>query len=290
MSNQKKLINKSGPVIVVYVPVLHEGYLQLFKNHPEAKELFLFGDDVIAEFSHLDRDIRRISPELVKKAVEAWGIFDKVEILTKEKIKELTESKTTLVVSDDDLTQELIEKYFNKNPVEKDTIFLRWDKKTSIIEAAVNPDGKVSSEEFDQKMIALCKEEAKKSKDWWRRVGVIVIKEGKIIKEQHNEYVPVDQIANVEGDPRGNFKSGIHIESSLALHAEAAIVAWAAKEGISLKGATIYAETFPCPPCAKQLAYSGIKTLYYRTGYKVLDAERILKSQGVEIIFVEMVK
>jgi dCMP deaminase len=98
--------------------------------------------------------------------------------------------------------------------------------------------------------------------------------------------VPSDQIANDEGDPRGNFKAGQHLESSLALHAEASIVAQAAKSGISLEGADIYVDTFPCPPCAKQLAYSGIKTLCYRNGYAVLDGERILKSQGVKIIFV----
>lgn len=284
------MANKNSKIIIAYIPVLHEGYLQLFKNHPEAKTLYLFGDDVIAEFAHLDRDIRRISPDLIKKAIESWDIFDTVEILTQEKIKEIAKDKIALIVSDDDLTEELISKYFSKNPIKKDTIFLRWDKKTSIIEAAVNPDGKVSEKDFDKKMIELCRDEAKKSKDWWRRIGVVVIKDGKIIRTEHNKYVPSDQIANVEGDPRGNFKSGVHIESSLALHAEASVVAWAAKEGISLKGATIYAETFPCPPCAKQLAYSGISTLYYRTGYRVLDAERILKDQGVEIIFVDMGK
>jgi dCMP deaminase len=278
---------KENKAIVCYVPVLHDGYLQLFKNHPDAKNLYLFGDDVILEFAQLDRDIRRINPELVKKSVEAWNIFDTVEILTQEKIKELAEAKTTIVISDDDITNELAVKYFKNNPIEKDTIFLRWDKKTSIVEAAVNPDGKISHEEFDRKMIAACKDEAKKSKDWWRRIGVIVIKDGKIIREEHNQYVPNDQIAYIEGDPRGNFKSGIHLESSLALHAEASIVAWAAKEGISLKGATIYAETFPCPPCAKQLAYAGISKLYYRTGYRVLDAESILKSQGVEVVWVD---
>lgn len=282
-----KIQKRKNKAIVCYVPVLHEGYHTLFKNHSDASVLYIFGDDVIHEFAHLDRDIRRISPLLVKKAIEAWDIFDAVEILTLEKIKEIAKDKTSLVVSDDDLTQELITKYFLKNRVEKDTIFLRWDKKTSIIEAPINPDGQITTDEFDKKMIALCKDEAKKSKDWWRRIGVILMKDGKIIHKEHNIYVPSDQIANVEGDPRGNFRSGVHLESSLAFHAEASCVAWAAKEGISLKGATIYAETFPCPPCAKQLAYSGITKLYYRTGYRVLDAERILKSQGVEIIFVK---
>ena len=41
---------------------------------------------------------------------------------------------------------------------------------------------------------------------------------------------------------------------------------------------------FPCPPCAKLVAYSGIKKLFYLKGYAMLDGERILKDAGVEII------
>lgn len=281
---KQKIKNKA---IVCYIPVLHEGYHTLFKNHPDASILYIFGDDVIHEFAHLDRDIRRISPSLIKKAIEAWRMFDSVEILTLEGIKEIAKDKTSLVVSDDDLTQELTQKYFSKNLVEKDTIFLRWDKKTSITNEPINADAEISIEDFDRKMLDLAEEEGKKSKDWWRRIGALAVKDGKVILKIHNKYVPSDQIANDEGDPRSNFKSGVHLESSLAFHAEAALVAEAAKQGISLKGAHIYAETFPCPPCAKQLAYAGIAKLYYRIGYKVLDGERILKSQGVKIIFVK---
>ncbi len=280
-------MKNKNKAIVAYVPVLHEGYHQLFKNHPEVQRLYIFGEEVIGEYEHLVKDIRRISPELIKKAIESWSIFQKVEILNKKSIKELQETKIPLVISDDDITSILIEKYFPNNKVTKDTIFLRWDKKTSIEPEKITPDVKVSRKVFDKKMIALALEEGKKAKDWWRRIGVVVVKNGKILYQKHNEYVPSDQIANDEGDPRGNFKSGVHLESSLAFHAEAAVVAWAAKEGMSLKGADIYSENFPCPPCAKQLAYAGIRRLYYRTGYKVLDGERILRSQGVEIIFVE---
>lgn len=278
-------MKSKNKVLIAYIPILHEGYNQLFKNHPDVESLYIFGEEVIGEFEHLIKDIRKISPELIKKAVASWDIFKKVEILDKKSIKKL--QQTPIVISDDDITHELVEKYFPKNPVEKDTIFLRWDKKTSITPEQVSPNVKISGKEFDKKMMALAKVEGEKAKDWWRRIGALAVKNGKIIYKKHNEYVPSDQIANDEGDPRSNFKSGIHLESSLALHAEAGIVAWAAKEGISLKGTDIYTENFPCPPCAKQLAYSGIRRLYYRTGYKVLDGERILKSQGVEIVFVE---
>ena len=70
-------------------------------------------------------------------------------------------------------------------------------------------------------------------------------------------------------------------------HAEAEIVTAAAKQGISLDGAEILTTTFPCPLCAKLLARSGIKRLYFVEGYGVLDAEQVLKAYGVEIVLIK---
>lgn len=273
-------------VIVTYIPVLHEGYRQLFERHPEARELYLFGADIIASFDHLVKDIRKLDPELVKKAVESWGMFDRVVILDDQTIRQLQANKVPLIVSDDDLTEALVTKHFADHPVKKDTIFLRWGIKKSIDPLEVISDMEISEAEFDRKMIELALEEGAKAKDWWRRIGALAIKDGEIILRSHNLYVPSDQTPYDEGDPRSNFTGGRHFESSLAIHAEAQLVAQAAKRGVALEGAEIYCDTFPCPPCAKQLAYSGIKTVYYRNGYSVLDGERILKSQGVNIVYV----
>ncbi len=275
-------------VIVAYIPVLHEGYRTLFAKHSDARELFIFGSKVIASFEHLVKDIRKLDPQLIQKSIVAWEIFDRVAILNEQTIKELQDENASLVVSDDDITTELVAKYFKSNPIEIDTIFLRWDKKTAIEPMQVSPDVRISKETFDQQMITLAQKEGDQSPDWWRRLGALAVHDGEILLKTHNTYVPSDQIAYDQGDPRGNFKSGIHLESSLALHAEAKIISLAARDGVSLKDADVYVETFPCPPCAKLLAYSGIHRLFYRTGYKVLDGESILRSQNIEIVFVDL--
>ncbi len=272
-------------VIVAYIPVLHEGYRRLFDRHPEATELCLFGDESIASFEHLIKDIRRLDPKLIRLSIEAWNRFNRITFMDAKRIQQLQNKKTPLIISDDDLTSELVKQYFSDNPVERDTIFLRWDKKTSIEPIKISPDVMMSKKIFDRKMMEIAKSEGELSHDWWRHIGALAVKDKKIILRAYNKYVPSEQIAYDEGDPRSNFKSGIHFESSLAFHAEASLVAQAAKNGISLQDSDVYVETFPCPPCAKQLAYSGIKRLYYHTGYKILDGERILKSQGVQIIF-----
>ena len=90
-----------------------------------------------------------------------------------------------------------------------------------------------------------------------------------------------------KGDPRSNFDAGQRLDISTAIHSEVGLIAKAAKQGLSLDGASAYVTTFPCPNCAHLLAEAGIKKVYYQKGYSLLDAEEILKAYGVEIILVQ---
>jgi len=78
----------------------------------------------------------------------------------------------------------------------------------------------------------------------------------------------------------------VPLESQLA----AMLIAEAAKRGISLEGTNLYVTDFPCPPCAKLIARSGITRLYFSRGYAVLDGESTLKNKGVELVFVDVEK
>jgi dCMP deaminase len=92
------------------------------------------------------------------------------------------------------------------------------------------------------------------------------------------------------GDPRSNFNKGVHYEISTAAHAEARLIARAAREGIATEGAVLYVTDFPCPPCAKLIAAAGIAKLYSRRGYAVLDGNDVLEAAGVEIALVHLVQ
>lgn len=273
--------------ILAFVPVLHEGYRRFFEKHGADAVIYILGTELISEFPHLLKEIRMLSPDLTKKSLEVWGIAQEVRIADSAVLKVLAESNVPLVMPDEDVARELKEKYFSKKEVEFDTVFLRWDKHNTVAEKPVSPDQKISREEFDKKMMSLAAKESQKSSDWWRRMGAVIIKDEKVIISTHNNHVPSEHLPYQNGDPRNNFHKGVHLELSTSLHAEAGAIAEAARQGVSLEGASLYTGTFPCPPCAKLIAYSGIKKLYYHTGYGVLDGESILKSQGVEIIFVE---
>lgn len=279
------MLNKKA--IICYVPVLHEGYRRFFEKYKDA-DLYIFGQEIIEKFDYLYKEIRALKPEEMKKAIEALGIFKEVFILDETNIKDVQENYEEIIFPREDVTEELTKKYFADKKTVIDEIFLRWDKHNTVKTFPVSPDIKISKDELDKKMMLQADEISKKSTDWWRRIGAVVAKDGKIIFETYNKHVPSEHMPSVNGDPRSGFHKGDHLELSSSIHSEARVVAEAAKKGMSLTGAQMYTTTFPCPPCAKLIAYCGIKKLYYSIGYGVLDGESILKQNGVEIIFVDV--
>lgn len=278
-------MQENKKIVVSYVPVLHEGYKRFFDKYKGSK-LLLLGDDLKQKFVPIAKDLRALPVGLIKKSIEAWEIFSVVEIIQVKDLANLSSEKG-LVMPDEDIMRELKQEYLPSTDVVFDSIFLRWDKHKSMEKKPVEADQTVSSDDADNEIINSLRKEAGKSSDWWRNIGAAVVKEGKVILIGHNHHVPSEQMPYVDGDPRSDFHKGVNLELSTSIHAEAGLIAEAAQKGISLEGASLYATTFPCPPCAKLIAYSGIKKIYYADGYGVLDGERILKSRGVEIVFVK---
>jgi dCMP deaminase len=133
----------------------------------------------------------------------------------------------------------------------------------------------------------LAKVTAKLTSCWWREVGAVLVEDEKLIFQTFNRHVPNENSPYVFGDPRDSVPSGEKSELSTAIHAEQNIIAWAAKEGIGLRGKYLYTTVFPCPVCVKLIAYSGISKLFFLTGHSSLGGENILRSQNVEIVLVK---
>lgn len=273
--------------LVAYVPVLHDGYRRFFERPEKPKELFIFGPEVITDFDWLAKEIRQLDPALMQKSIAALGMFDRVVVLDKQGAASLNNPSKEIILPDEDVSRELAQKYFPTARVTFDPIFLRWDKLNSIKEKPVVPEEQITRDEFHRRVMANAKADAEKSSDFWRHVGAAIVKDGETILVGHNRHMPSDHTPYVNGDPRNNFHKGDHIEFSSAIHAEANLIAQTAKQGIALEGADMYVTTFPCPPCAKLIAASGITTLYCGGGYSVLDGEDVLKNANVKIIFVE---
>jgi deoxycytidylate deaminase len=79
----------------------------------------------------------------------------------------------------------------------------------------------------------------------------------------------------------------VRADLSTAIHAEAAVVAAAARDGVPLGGADLYVTTFPCPACARLIAESGFRRCYFSGAYSVLDGDAVLRAAGVELLWVD---
>lgn len=70
------------------------------------------------------------------------------------------------------------------------------------------------------------------------------------------------------------------------IHAELNAILYAARNGLSLEGATMYVTLSPCADCAKAITQSGIKKVVYAELYdrSVPGWDQILVDSGVEVI------
>ncbi|MFZ5437635.1 MAG: deoxycytidylate deaminase [Patescibacteria group bacterium] len=282
---------KSSLILVSYVPVLHQGYLDFFiKNIKKNKitELWLISNQLAHELRALQKDIRAIDVNLTKDLIETLRLFKSVKILNQDNLKNLQSSQNALIFSDETLSHYLVEKYFPKNKVKFDSTFLMWDEKSSIKEIDLAKYKVKKNKKSILDVVVKANTEKTQSDDWWRHVGAVAFKGSKVLLAHHNQHVPTEYQTAYEGDPRANFHKGEYLKVSTAIHAEALLIADAAKQGISLDGAELLVTTFPCPVCAKQIAYSGVKKVYFIDGYSVLDGERILKDNNIKIEKIEL--
>jgi len=274
-------------MLIAYVPVLHKGYLKLFESC-RGGILCLLDQEVARDlgFDYIARkdSLRAVDSDHMKDAIFALGIFEKVFVLSPKRRKYFNNFARTFVLPDEDISRVFVDKYLSGKKIEYQSIFLRWHKNNVEEKKEVSAGQTISVGEFERSIMKSAISEGQKSGDWWRCVGGILLKDGVVIMVAHNTHVPDPQMPYAFGDPRSIFKKGLNFELSTADHAEAVLIAEAARRGISLEGCKLFITDFPCPSCAKLVARSGIKQVFFRKGYSLLDGEDILKNKGIDLI------
>jgi len=146
---------------------------------------------------------------------------------------------------------------------------------------------------FDDIYMELAVNLSKKSHCVKMKVGSVIAKDTRIVSLGYNgppsgthncdEEWPVDGCAR---DRKGG--------CSLALHAEANAILYAAKNQITLEGATLYVTLSPCLPCARIIYTTGIKKVIFLNSYakyKGIDYEEgvdFLTKFGVTVIHYQL--
>ena len=272
---------------VTYMPAIHGGYVDFLKEHPHP--LFLLDTDLIHEVPRLDRDIRAMEPREVARALEGMDIAPSVAVLGRSAVAHFLEQYDHLILPSDDANRYFVGNYVDPLITNYEFVdtFLRWDLSQSLKKVPVEQSAEPLTEN-EKVLLKLLFEEASQSPDWWRQVGALIVDPRGAVSMTHNTHLPSpDYSLNTFGDPRSNFDAGQRIDVSNAVHAEARLIAQAAREGRSLKDSAMYVTTFPCPGCAKLIAESGISSVAYCDGYSLLDAQDTLAAADVSLRQIE---
>ncbi len=268
-------------IVVAYIPVWHRGYERVLEAVQPDEVLLLDKDAFVADFPELRKDIRALTPSAVAQVLRSLYPQMSVSVLSRETVQ--LENANTYVFVDDELTRFVAAELFAGVTIEWYSAFLRWDK-----EHILKPVEVVADVQLDAKNVAalpsFLQEFAKHSSDWWRQVAAAVVKDGEVIAVAYNKHTPSEHEPYYNGDMRGLFHKAEYVEVNSSLHAEAAVIGAAARKGVSLEGAELYATTFACPYCARVIAHSGIKTFYFSEGYSMADGAEYLKECGVRLV------
>jgi deoxycytidylate deaminase len=291
--------------LVIYLPVLHRGYVDLVKKFQQAGGgvVYLLEPAQLQELgAPTHKDIHGLTTEEIKAGLDAiirgWMAEEGVkperwEVRRGESKKEIEaerEDDDEWWLPEEEVMRQWVKKRgWPRKNIKWQRVFLRWDREKATAEKEPLVDEEITQEEGERRMMAIAEENGALSSDWWRKVGAVITRENEkgekeMLGAAHNTHLPSEQTPNIEGDIRAQFNQGKQWELGTAIHAEAGAIAAAARRGVALEGAEIWVSDFPCPNCAKLIAAAGIKTVYYRRGYAVSDGERVLRSAGVRIV------
>lgn len=127
---------------------------------------------------------------------------------------------------------------------------------------------------------------AKRSTCMRRSVGAVIVKDKRILATGYNGAPSGIRHCEDVGCMREqlNVASGQRHELCRGIHAEQNAIIQAAYHGVSIKDAVLYCTNLPCSICAKMIINSGIKCIYYLSGYADALSADMFEEAGVDLV------
>lgn len=123
------------------------------------------------------------------------------------------------------------------------------------------------------------------------KVGAVIVRDKNILATGYNgapagmpHCIDVGCLIYQSKTPNGDTEENCF----RTIHAEMNAIAQAAKNGSSIKDASIYITHTPCIHCLKVLVNTCIKNIYYEIPYKLHTLEEILRTTHVQLEKVEL--
>jgi dCMP deaminase len=274
--------------VLLYLPVIHAGYEAFLRRHADAAEILLLGHGFTVDHPSLAKDIRALAPERAADYLRLAGGDAGIRVVEPDGLAAAV-TGDPLVLPDEQIMRDVADRYglAAGRRLVFDQTFLRWDRDWATAQVPVAFDGEITAAELPRELLGRAAELAGRSSDWWRQVGAVAARAGQVLGCAWNHHHPTEYAPYLNGDPRDAFERGVRADLSTAIHAEAALIAAAARDGTSLAGADLYTTTFPCPACARLIAESGFARCFFAGQYSVLDGEQTLRAAGISLIWVD---
>lgn len=276
---------KGSGILVLDIPVIHRGYIDLLRRHAiegDVTTLYLIGGDILEDLG-VPKEIRAVDPETTKELLRALDLPFNIEILHLDTAGNLPTSG--ILTARDEVSRRMREQYFTDAKLTEENVFLRWDTSNTTVD---RPGGfeRETSDQFHIDMIKRTRELADMSSDWWRQVGVLIVRDGQILVEAYNKGFPTENAPYIDGNPRDHIQAGTLGFLSGTLHGEQAAIAKASRQQSGTQGADLYLNSYPCHACASMMGEAGISRVFFSGGNAYLNVEETLRAAGIESIFV----
>lgn len=139
----------------------------------------------------------------------------------------------------------------------------------------------MSKPTFEKIFMDLAVNLAKRSHCIKAQVGAVLVKDTRIVSIGYNG--PPSNTHNCDIEfPETGCPLDAKGSCSLALHAEQNAILYAAKNGTSIEGTTLYVTLSPCIACARIILSMGVKRVYFLNSYAAY--KKIPFDEGVEFL------
>ena len=280
------------PNLIAYIPTLNQRHLDWLAKY-KGSDLFLISQAEAEKLlPRLSRNMAALPTPMVARMIVAEKLVRSVDIFDPQWDEPNLSSPVwkEWILPDEDVSHLLADKYLvpERCRFVFEMIWARYDMKVVLQEQPVISDIEISTNALDVEFMTKVVQVSQRSPDWWRTVGALAVgKNGETLAVAYNTHLPNEYETYLFGDPSLNRDAG-QTGKSCALHAEAAVIALCARHGRALEGAEMYVSTFPCEGCAREIAFAGVSTVFFRDGFSSLNAQETFRAYGVRIVQVRI--
>lgn len=144
---------------------------------------------------------------------------------------------------------------------------------------------------WDEYFMTITRQVAERSTCTRAKVGAVIVRDRSILATGYNgspagmpHCTEAGCLIYESRTPTGDIEQNCF----RTIHAEINAIAQAAKNGVSIRDASIYITHTPCIHCLKVLVNTGIRAIFYEKPYKLNTVADIIAHTGVELQQVEM--